>query len=325
MKVSVIVPVFNSEKYIAKCIESILAQTYADWELILVDDGSTDNSLRIIREYESKDNRIRVFCQNHAGAGMARNLGIKNATGEYIVFVDSDDTIESNYFMLLSHSETDLVFIDANQVDGSHRLIKSEKISNYRNRTKDVILRSQMTGKIPWGGCRKAVKKELIEKNNIFFTSHTVGEEAIYSFLALWFANDYSFIDTPVYNYVQRNDSLSRILLDDPWGDVAIALKKKLTELKIYEEFASTINAFIVTAAAVSIDRMAFKYPRNVYYHKAISRIDRMKKDLDCNYRIDYRNMMSKAMMLSPFLLHGCVELLYCISRLWTIRRKKAT
>ena len=315
MKISVIVPVYNSEKYIARCIQSILTQTYHDWELLLVDDGSTDRSQHILKEYELKDQRIKVLYQNHGGAGLARNLGINNAVGDYIVFVDSDDTIENNYFMLLSQMKTDVVFIDSNQVDESFRLIKRERMSVHKYKTKDEILRSQMTGKIPWGGWRKAVKKDIIHKNNIYYTNHTIGEEAIFSFLVLWYAKDYSFIDAPVYNYIQHDDSLSHTLLDDPWGDVALALKEKLLDLNIYHEFATAINAFILTAAAVSLDRMAKKYTNKEYSLKAQSRINRLKNEIDNNYKIDYKNMKNEAVILSPFLLNGCIKAIYCISK----------
>jgi len=316
MKISVIVPVYNSEKYIARCIQSILTQTYHDWELLLVDDGSTDRSQHILKEYELKDQRIKVLYQNHGGAGLARNLGINNAVGDYIVFVDSDDTIENNYFMLLSQMKTDVVFIDSNQVDESFRLIKRERMSVHKYKTKDEILRSQMTGKIPWGGWRKAVKKDIIHKNNIYYTNHTIGEEAIFSFLVLWYAKDYSFIDAPVYNYIQHDDSLSHTLLDDPWGDVALALKEKLIELNIYRDFASTINAFILTAAAVSLDRMAQKYSKKDYSIKAQCRISSMKKDMDFNYKIDYKNIGKKAFLLTPFLVSGFIKPIYFASKL---------
>ena len=92
-KISVIVPVFNTEKYISECIDSILAQTFTDWELILVDDGSKDNSGKICDEYATKDSRVRVLHQPNGGVTSARSNGVKNAKGEWITFVDADDTL----------------------------------------------------------------------------------------------------------------------------------------------------------------------------------------------------------------------------------------
>jgi len=98
MKISVIVPVYNAERYISRCVDSILKQTYSDWELLLVDDGSKDNSLAILNDYGKKDSRIRTFHQENAGAGAARNVGLENAIGDYIVFIDSDDFVEPDFF-----------------------------------------------------------------------------------------------------------------------------------------------------------------------------------------------------------------------------------
>lgn len=152
MKISAIVPVYNSEKYVEQCIESILSQTYQDWELILVDDGSKDNSLSILQEYANRDTRIHVIHQENKGPGIARNVGVDYATGDYIVFIDSDDRVYKDYFNLLSNKKEDVVFIDVNQVDKNGNIIKKEYMSSYNNLSKDVFLRQQMTGKINWGG-----------------------------------------------------------------------------------------------------------------------------------------------------------------------------
>ena len=94
--VSIIVPIYNVEQYISKCIESILAQTYRDFELILVDDGSPDNCGKICDEYAKQDSRVHVIHQENSGLSAARNAGIDDAKGEYIMFVDSDDFITDN-------------------------------------------------------------------------------------------------------------------------------------------------------------------------------------------------------------------------------------
>ena len=89
--VSVIVPVYNSTAYLKRCVDAILSQTYQDLEVVLVDDGSTDDSLNMCREYEKSDTRVKVFHKENGGSSSARNVGIKEATGEYICFCDSDD------------------------------------------------------------------------------------------------------------------------------------------------------------------------------------------------------------------------------------------
>ncbi len=99
--ISIIVPVFNSEKYISRCINSILEQTYGNFELIIINDGSKDKSLKICEEYQKKDRRIKVFNQENKGQAFARNVGLDNAKGEYISFIDSDDYVHSRFLEYL--------------------------------------------------------------------------------------------------------------------------------------------------------------------------------------------------------------------------------
>ena len=97
--ISVIIPVYNSEKYVGACIESVLKQDYRDFELILVNDGSTDKSISVCNYYAQQDTRIRVFDQPNQGVSHSRNMGIKKANGEFLTFVDSDDLIEQSYLL----------------------------------------------------------------------------------------------------------------------------------------------------------------------------------------------------------------------------------
>ena len=96
-KVSIIIPVYNSEKYISKCLDSVLNQTYKNIEILVINDGSKDNSIDILREYEKKDDRIVVIDKENEGVAKTRNQGIKKATGDYIMFIDNDDFIDEDY------------------------------------------------------------------------------------------------------------------------------------------------------------------------------------------------------------------------------------
>lgn len=102
--ISIIVPVFNVEKYVSKCIDSILAQTYENIEIILIDDGSTDNSYEICKEYENKYNNIKLYHKSNGGLSSARNKGIKESHGDFITFVDSDDELDSNFIKILYYN-----------------------------------------------------------------------------------------------------------------------------------------------------------------------------------------------------------------------------
>ncbi len=132
--ISVIIPVYNAEKYLPKCIESVLSQTYTDIELILVDDGSPDNSGKICDEYALKDSRIRVIHQKNGGQSSARNAGLDIATGEFISFVDSDDYIDSNMLQVLYES------LVQNNADISGCCLKC--VDENGNRTTDSFLKA---------------------------------------------------------------------------------------------------------------------------------------------------------------------------------------
>lgn len=151
-KISVIIPIYNAKTYVSRCIESVLDQTYCNWQMILVDDGSKDKSLEICQKYADVDNRISVIHQENAGPGIARNTGIAKASGNYVVFIDSDDYIEKDYFLLLSEHDEDVIFINVRDVDEYGRVLKEDFMAKNKNLSIETILRRQMTGKIDWGG-----------------------------------------------------------------------------------------------------------------------------------------------------------------------------
>lgn len=227
-EISIIVPVFNSAPFLERCISSILAQRYSGWEAIFIDDGSTDNSLSILLEYAHTDERIKVIHQENAGAGMARNAGIDVAIGKYLVFVDSDDYISPDYLSLLATHNEDVVFIDVEAVNEGGKCISKEYMSHFCHWSVFDISKAMMIGTIPWGGVRKAVKTSLIKENNIKYSNQKIGEEALYSFNIMIKAKSVGFIDSCVYYYVQRNDSLSHSYDEDPWGIICRQYHKSL-------------------------------------------------------------------------------------------------
>lgn len=314
MKISVIIPVFNAKEYIDRCIRSVLNQTYVNWEMITIDDGSTDNSLSILEKYASLDRRIIVIHQENAGAGTARNTGIRYATGEYIVFLDSDDYINSNYLSILSKHNEDVVFIDVARRDINGNLKKEERLSIFGNCNIDQIIRMQMTGKMLWGGVRKAVKNDILKKYHVQYTNHRVGEEAIYSFLLLYYTETCGFIDDCVYNYEIHDDSLSQTYCLDPWGPVAFALKDVLIDLNEYEPYADTLNAFFLTAYVVSFNQAA-KIASS--YDEFLNIIPRCNANIDYRYSIDFYSMSKKAIFAYILVKLKCYKLIYIVSRLF--------
>lgn len=142
-KISVIVPVYNVEKYLRRCIDSILAQTFTDFELLLIDDGSKDNSGDICDGYAMKDERVRVFHKKNGGVSSARNLGLDNAKGEWVSFVDADDYLDNCYYnnFLSFHDISDIVFTGFIIIKGNKKKkIVSEKYCQYSKNNEIIII-----------------------------------------------------------------------------------------------------------------------------------------------------------------------------------------
>ena len=215
-KISVIVPVYNTEKYLHRCVDSILAQAFADFELLLVNDGSKDKSGAICDEYAAKDSRVRVFHKENGGVSSARNVGIENAKGKWITFVDSDDWVSFRYLEnLYAHSlnGVDLVFSYAtidNGVDSYKEnylacLVKSDDLD-------EIFIKNDIAWHTsPWA---KLYKIELINRNNLRFVENVyIGEDLIflYSYILLsktiYISSDTDYI----YNNNLSNSLTKRI------------------------------------------------------------------------------------------------------------------
>lgn len=232
----------------------------------------------------------------------------------YTVFIDSDDYVDKNYFKLLSSHDEDIVFIDVirRNIDTGKRV--KECLSQFSNLSKDKFLRSQMTGKILWGGVRKAVKTDIISKNRIRFSEHKIGEEALYSFDVLFYSKSMGFIDCSVYTYEVRSDSLSHTNLDDPWGPVAIALRNKIKEKGLYDNFADTLNSFLYSAAAVSVVRIAKNYDGKEYKKTVSKRIASLNDSLDKSIPYDRESLNIKVKVLIPMMKFRMLNAIHIIS-----------
>lgn len=204
-KISVIVPVYKAEKYLHRCIDSILAQTFTDFELILVNDGSPDNSGAICDEYAQKDNRVRVFHKENGGVSSARNLGLDNAQGEWITFVDSDDYIEDG-FLNIPHSVKEDLLIqnyifegDCNKtVDFVKSIVQEEDIQEFINKN---IHKEWL--RAPWA---KFFKREIIINHNIVFPVDVkIGEDAIFIQDYLYYTKSVQYIASG--NYIYKCDN----------------------------------------------------------------------------------------------------------------------
>lgn len=198
MLVSIIIPVYNSEKYLYKLLKDLVQQTYTQIEIILIDDGSTDKSLEICNIFKQKDDRIRVLSKENEGVSIARNKGVELATGDYITFLDSDDTLDINYIKELVENIEDNSLVRCNNSN-----LKSTVIE------KNEYIKQIVTGKIQgvcWG---YLFKKELIE--NIKFDVNTsYMEDTIFIIQVLLKIEQIKVVKTAIYNHNLNDGSLTK-------------------------------------------------------------------------------------------------------------------
>ena len=207
MKISVVVPVYNSEKYLSECLESILNQTWRDIEVILINDGSTDRSGQICDMIARQDERVRVIHQSNHGVSYSRNIGLKNSSGDFVSFIDSDDTLELDMYELL------VKCIDEYDADIAHcgykhilkdeiRLVHDTKCVYVQN--KQEALECFVSGKLFGGGLwSKLFRREIIEDLS-FREDLKINEDVLYNFEAFNRAKKTVFADYAKYNYIAR-------------------------------------------------------------------------------------------------------------------------
>ncbi|AMD16620.1 glycosyl transferase [Methanobrevibacter sp. YE315] len=208
--VSVIVPVYNLSEYIGNTLDSIIYQDFKNFELIVIDDGSTDNSLEIINDKLSRSNlNYNVIHQENGGVSNARNKGIEMAKGNYLVFVDGDDYITGNHLSELYNGKTDFSLIQLVKKDGD-KLSTPHHYSRSEISCKDFI-KKELNMEIPFNFCQLMYKASIIKENNIRFNTDAVyGEDTEFALKALAFGDRIAISNEVTYYYIQREDSAIR-------------------------------------------------------------------------------------------------------------------
>ncbi len=213
--VSIIVPIYNCEKYIEKNLLSLIQQTYQEIEIILVNDGSTDGSEKKCKEYSKKDKRIRYYYQKNSGVSSARNYGIKRSKGEYIVFVDADDSLKPDFVEVMikkiTSKDYDMVgckMVRVNEKGETLYQFDSYEPKEYSSKS---AMQSFFLNKLPIGVWAKIFKKEFIK--DIQFDCHlSNNEDKLFLFECLKKGKQYSLIDYVGYLYLNNENSASNII-----------------------------------------------------------------------------------------------------------------
>jgi glycosyltransferase, group 2 family protein len=239
-KVSVIVPIYNVEKYLEKCINSLLSQTLEDIQIILVNDGSKDNSGNIAREYEKNNkNRIIYVEKENGGLSDARNYGLKYATGDFIAFLDSDDYIEKNAYeeMYNKAIEENADYVECDFIWEFPNKIRVDKQYPYKNK-KEML---SFVRVVAWN---KLIKRQLITDNNLEFPKGLRYEDVEFTYKLIPFVNKFAYVDKPFIHYVQREGSIANVQ-NERTAEIFTVLDNVIEFYKknnIYEEYRDELE-----------------------------------------------------------------------------------
>lgn len=216
--ITIIIPIYNSEKYLKRCLDSIINQTYKNLEIILINDGSIDQSENICKYYKSKDDRINYIYQANEGVGSARNRGIEAATGKYLFFCDSDDAIPKCGIENLwkRRNDGDLVVGGIGKTEnGNYRkYVPASKIVDGKKAISDILVSD---GYYLNGPCDKLFLTEIICNKHIMFNSHPYGEDTCFVYDYLLYTEKICFINRVVYNVYANEGSLSTKKVYNSW------------------------------------------------------------------------------------------------------------
>lgn len=267
-EISIIVPIYNVEQYLERCLKSLLEQTFHNIEMIAVNDGSTDSSLSILKEYAEKDWRIKIIDQPNGGVSAARNVGIKAANGNYIGFVDPDDWVDKEMYEALltaaKESTADVVMCSYVREFGTHSKEKDfkvpEKLVYVNDDVKSKVMR-RLVGPIneevrnpelldAWGTVwSKLYRANLLKDNEILFTDLSIigtNEDSLFNIQALFYARRFLFLNKPFYHYWRSNNSSVTFgykpNLMEQWFNLYEIIEGFLKEKKLQEEFFIALN-----------------------------------------------------------------------------------
>ena len=272
-KISVIIPVYNVEQYLDRCLESVVNQTLEDIEIILVNDGSTDNSLKTCEKFAQKDNRIKIINRKNSGLAAVRNAGLKEASGEYIGFIDSDDWVDTDYYEKLYNTakkyNSDIAYADFIR-RGKH---KNKKRMKFEKEIVSTEIRDKIDNcKNLTLGCvwNKIYRKELIFDNNLSFPEGHVYEDGLFSMESIYYAN--SVVSTPntyYYYFVNPTSIVKSAKTQSKTDDKILTrhnilnfLQEKGINLRPNEFLAVVykLNLWGLTLLVIKEDQFAKKY-----------------------------------------------------------------
>lgn len=321
MKVSVIVPIHNSESSLKKCIDSIVNQTLKDIEIILINNASTDNSEEICLRYATVDNRIKYISLDTPGVSNARNVGKNIATGDFIAFVDSDDYIASNMYELLYDKaisdDADVVMCGFNKVING--IINPSNEKNIREFAENKQYYRFWYENIIMGSIWRAIYSRELAQSIDFDTQIRYTEDLIFSVEILDKAKRITAIEDRLYNYViethvykkYRNESIWNDIIKANEREIIVLEKYRLTDLIAYSRFSSYVSIYDMVFVSDEYDSKLVKiYKQNKLINDLNTKL---------NYRVYCKNCDGKKARIKAFLyrykLYRLAYLMICFNR----------
>lgn len=282
--ISVIIPIYNTEKYLKECIESVIDQTYRELEIILVDDGSTDESGSICDQYSQMDKRIKVIHQENSGLVVATNVGITCATGEYMAFVDSDDWIDRQMYELMIKSIGDCDILSSGMIceyyesSDSQIIITKIKEGKYASDQEMAYIWQNMIGHqtednlgVPCSRCvhlfRSSIVKQIYLDRN---PSIVYGEDRLFIFNYILKSNSIRIMHEAFYHYRMRSGSCTHSIDKNFLANISsyyVTLERICQDHPMKEVLISQLEKEVVDLINYAIDyRLGFQYYRNIKY-----------------------------------------------------------
>ncbi|MBE5758076.1 MAG: glycosyltransferase [Clostridiales bacterium] len=311
-KISVIIPVYKVEKYLSNCLNSVIKQTYKNLEIIVVDDGSPDQCPQICDEYAERDSRIKVIHKKNGGLSSARNAGIDVATGDYLMFVDSDDTLNEHMCEILINQ---LIEKDADIAMSSFRNVYENKVFNKDINLKkiksifitqkDDVFDLLFNKRIPmimlaWG---KLYKKELFD--NIRYPDGKIHEDEFIIHELLNDCNKFVFVNLPLYNYLIRNTSITGECFTERRLDCVEAKQNRVEFIK------KNRNLFLDKAINQYINVLILYYFKSKWANLNEGIISKLKKEIDGFVEKNKNNKVLKLYKYFPWLLEIILKVKY--------------
>lgn len=300
VKVSVILPVYNGEEFIESCIKNILNQTLKEIELIVVNDGSKDNTLNICKKYADFDSRVVLINQENQGVSSARNKGIEISNGDYLCFIDCDDRIENDYleklYNIANEKSVQVVCCDIECIDSNDKFI-SKKTMQSGYYSKEIALKKLFEfNDLNWGPCGKLFKSDLV-KNKVDFPSLNVYEDLVFVYNCIFNTEQIFYTDKSTYYYIHReNNGAMKKFIKSPTLDIIkvadeaiLFLKKKIPSI-FDSSFYGLISQVIMYINDINkIDPQWDKKESKLYLEETKKLLAKYRFDLIKNKTIYYK------------------------------------